>query len=133
MNKEYINALDIIENTLYKLNKIYQLDLDTTMEDKNVYRTIENLIGELESAKWTIEYFAKPVKEGHLVENNQNKFYIEFVDGTTSYPLSCGYAIEAYLDGEWHVGRIEHNTKGYYFHGADKPMLYRGMRVRIRG
>lgn len=141
MNSKYIKALDIIWKAKVDLKRIYEEATTKTMEEKSAYKAIERLLEELENAQGTIEHFSKPVKEGVLMENPQSgKFYIEFNDGSTSWDFSCGNLIEIYLkeDAEndieqgWYAGRIEHNGKGYYFYGPGRPMLYRGMRTRIR-
>lgn len=140
MNKEYIDSLTTIEDAKYKLNKLYESEIKGSMENRRAYRTIENLIEALDDAERVIKHYSKSIKEGVLHEGPTQKFCIEFNDGSSSHWLGCGSDIEIYLNENdeediyegWHDGRIEHNGKGYYFHGPGRPMLYSGMRVRVR-
>lgn len=140
MDNNYIKALDIIEKAKYDLSKIYEKGTTETLEDKKAYKEIEKVLDCLDDAKDTIIHYNKPIWEGSLMENENGKFSIEFNDGSSPHALSCGSSLEVYLredsdedvDEGWHSGRVEANNKGYYFYGANKPMLYQGMRVRIR-
>lgn len=140
MDKEYTRALDIIWKAKVDLKKIYDNAAAKTFEDKKAYKAIERLVESLENTEETIEHYNKPAKDGTLMEDVRGKFYIEFSDGSSSYPFSCGSSIEVYLkddpeediDQGWYSGRVEHNGEGYYFYGANKPMLYTGMRARVR-
>ncbi|AKN32417.1 hypothetical protein Ccar_16750 [Clostridium carboxidivorans P7] len=122
------------------LNNLPSCSDGETMEESEIRSAIYRAAENLNDAKWAIEHFSKPVKEGRLRKNSYGKFEIDFNQGGTSYPLSCGRSIEIYLaadeeigrDGGWYSGRVEHNNQGYYFYGQWKTLLYDGMKVRER-
>lgn len=112
-----------------------------TMEEEGIRNALYIAAEKLNDAKRAIEYYSKPTKEGHLRENSSGKFEIDYCNGGTSYPLSCGCSLEVYLQEDieadieegWYAGRVEHTGgKGYYFYGPGKPSLYDGMKVRTR-
>jgi hypothetical protein len=139
LDKKYIAALDIISKAKSELQEIVDRGAPTdTFEDHEAYYELQNLLDKLTDSKADLEYLNTPAKEGVLAEDKRNGiFYIRYDDGTDSYHFKSECAIEAYIDGEWFWGRVEHKTvddkKGYYFFGhPDEPFLYDGMRVRKR-
>ncbi|MBN9636897.1 MAG: DUF5348 domain-containing protein, partial [Achromobacter sp.] len=88
---------------------------DETMEENEIRSAIYRAAEKLNDAKNAIEHFTKPVKEGTLRENDMGKFEIDYINGGSSYPLSCGSSLEVYLQEDTekfieegsHPGRVE--------------------------
>lgn len=137
MDANYNRAREIIRHTHARLTEIINESNYQGLENAEACRTLESLMEELENAEQTLSYLRQPVREGVLeLEPTQDRYFIAYDDGKESYTLTCGESLEALIDGEWEIGRVEYGTregiKGYYFYGDSKPLLFRGMRVRKR-
>lgn len=136
MKAAYTKAEDVINKAQMELDRILETAAggNQTIEDQEAYSTLENIIDRLERAENYLKYLNKPVKNGVLqLDTDTGKYFISFDDGEEGYLLSCGHTLEVYIDDEWIIGRVEARGDGeYYFYGADRPALYRGMRVRKR-
>lgn len=141
MDEIYLKALDDIAYIKSRIGRAYNEGTTKTFEDKEASQVLEKLLDQLQDAENDLNYYSLSYKEGRLNESSNGKFAVLYDKGGESYPLSCGSSLEAYLQEDkengieqgWHSGRVEHNGKGYYFYGPGKPMLYTGMRVRLRG
>lgn len=109
------------------------------LEDKKAYDAVEGIIDQLGEVEGLLNYLNAPTKRGKLEEDhNANKYYIIYDDGKESYPLSCGHNLEAKIDGNWIIGRVE-MADGLYIildddlYEGNGWRLYRGMTVRTRG
>lgn len=121
------------------LDKLPGCSENETMEETEIRYALQKAADALNDAVRKIEYFQLPVKEGCLEKLNNNKFQLNFYDGTLPHTFSCGSSIEIYIDDPeaniepgWYAGRVEHNGQGYYFYEHGKPMLSSGMKARIR-
>lgn len=134
MKNEYTKAQDIINKAKFQLQKILdEVQGNKTVEDHEAYSILDNIIDRLTSAENELEYLNSPVKYGVLQEDHETgKYYIAYDDGTESHNLSCGSTLELLIDDDWIIGRVEARDGQYYFYGADKPHLFRGMMVRKR-
>ncbi|KNZ41449.1 DUF5348 domain-containing protein [Acetobacterium bakii] len=141
MNYEYMKARDIISKAHYELEDIFKHTEPENMtsdfqslENREARDTLEKVIGCLDIARDHLEYLNSPIKEGVLEEDSRTqKFFIIYDDRTESYNFGCGSSLELFINGEWIIGRVEANQEGeYYFYGAGRPLLFRGMRVRKR-
>jgi hypothetical protein len=142
MNNTYLKALDDIAYIRARIERAYNEGTTKTFEDKKAYKVIEKLLDQLQDAESDLKYYSLPVREGRLYESSSGKYVVSYDRGGESYPLSCGSPLEVYFDHEdwdndidnpgWYSGRVEHNGKGYYFYGHGNPMLYSGMRARLR-
>lgn len=111
-----------------------------TMEESEIRSALYKVAEGLNDARRAIQHYSKPVKKGYLRKNSYDKFEIDYDQGGSSYPLSCGSPLEVHLEADeetgreegWYSGRVEHNNQGYYFYGDWKTLLYEGMRVRKR-
>jgi len=135
MNSAYKEAKQIVDEAKRKLEKLLEEKSTTkTFEDEEAYYTLSGIIDRLTSASSTFDYLDSPVKEGILeLDSVREKYYILYENGETSSLLSCGNALEAFLNDDWVIGRVEATSKGeYYFYGSEKPLLFPGMTVRKR-
>ena len=142
MNINYSKAKDEMRSLKGNLDKVLQDAPAKSFEDGIAFRSLENIIEQLDTAIWKIEHFSKTVVEGRLHEMENGKFELIDSNGESVRSFSCGNAIECFVeyegDMQWFSGRVEHTTKngiaGYYFYfpDADNPFLYEGMRSRIR-
>jgi hypothetical protein len=137
MDTNYLEAVEIIQNTRAKLEKVI-IRAKKSFENKRSCSIIENLFSDIATAADIIENYSRPIKEGYLIENSSGQFEIECINGGGNYPLCCGYNIEILIsvDG-WKMGRVEHtimHNKGYYFYNEElkHPALYSGIKTRIR-
>lgn len=122
-----------LQNTLDKLPGCSESE---TMEETEIRHALQKAADTLYDTAREIEYFQLSVKEGYLEKLSNDKFQLVFNDEMLPHVFSCGSPIEVYLDDSeepgWCAGRVEHNGQGYYFYGPGKPMLYAGMKARIR-
>lgn len=134
MKVEYTKAQDIINKARIQLEKLLEeIHGNQTVEDHEAYSNLDNIIDKLTSAENEFEYLNAPVKEGILsLDHGTDKYYIDYDDGCQSALLSCGSSLEIFYEGDWVIGRVEAQDRNYYFYGADKPLLFKGMRVRKR-
>ena len=134
MKAEYTKAEYIINKARFQLQKLLdEIQDNQTIEDHEAYSTLDNIIDKMTSAENEFEYLNSPTKEGILIfDNDTDKYYIDYDDGSTSCLLSCGSTLELFLDGEWIIGRVEARNGDYYFYGGDKPSLNYGMKARKR-
>ena len=113
---------------------------EETMEETEIRHALYRAAEKLNDAKGAIVHFSKNANEGILKENNSGKFEVQYNNGGSSYPLSCGSSLEVYLEEDseqeieagWYAGRVEHSDR-YYFYGPGKPFLCDGMKARLRG
>lgn len=143
-NELYTKHLYDISTLAKKLqNTLDSLSTDgETMEEAKIQQALYNASEALDKAKNAIEYFSKEAKEGKLRLLENDRFALFNRSGKELREFTCGCSIEVYLKADkekyiqagWYAGRVEYdNTRdGYYFYGANKPMLYEGMKARIR-
>jgi len=133
LNKEYREAIDIIEEARREIDKILEKQPEVKgVENLEAYYLLEDTAERLGSARNYLQYLSAPTKEGRLREDSNGKFFIEYMDGTESHLLSCGNPLELFLEDDWVIARVEAKDGKYYFHAGDKPFLYEGMRARKR-
>lgn len=132
MNKEYIKALSIIENSLKDINRIYDKAEYKEFEDIKACQAMEKLIEYMESFIGEIKHYSKDTTEGYLNISPNGRYNIR------STELTCSHPIEIYNTEyqEWKAGRVEHSSRygGYYFYNYDgnHQPLFNGMKARIR-
>lgn len=134
MKVEYTKAQDIINKARLQLQKILDgIQDNKTVEDHEAYSNLDNIIDKLTISENEFEYLNSPTKEGFLLlDNDTDKYFINYSDGLESSLLSCGSTLEIFNDGEWIIGRVEARDGKYYFYGLDKPFLFVGLKVRKR-
>lgn len=135
MDIQYIKAEIITRDVKLALQKIYENADCEDLENSEISNSLYKLIKELKETECNIKYFSKPTRQGDLIKNSNGKYEIEYTNGDNSYSLTSGMALEIYISGEWHSGKVEHTaTKGYYFKNTDNKdiQLYSGMKTRIR-
>lgn len=137
MDSSYSTAYKIIQSTRIKLNEIMKAAPYKGFENAEANNELEDLIAHLEMAERTLSYLSVTPREGQLeYDPTQERYYIAYDDGTESGTLHAGDGLEAFVNDEWHIGRVEHRTAevggGYYFYGPGRPSLQMGMRVRSR-
>ncbi|WPC42920.1 DUF5348 domain-containing protein [Clostridium sp. JS66] len=132
MNKNYTKALDIAENTLCRINSIYDNASTANFEDIRGCKATEKLIEDLEGFIRDIKHYSKPIQEGYLQLKSNGRYSLENIE------LTCGYPVEIYNTEShaWNDGRIEHSDKynGYYFYNYDENhiALNNNIRARVR-
>lgn len=121
-----------LKSAKFELKTVYQ-KLDTilkeccrttgeSLEDREVYRELENLADEINSTIRHIEYYERPVIEGKLQQRSNNDRY-NLIDqnGKDRFEFTCGNGIEVYdpESEEWYVGRVEAANDKYYFYNNE--------------
>lgn len=134
MRPGYTKAQDIINKTRIDLSRILkEMQNNQTTEDKEAFDTLDSIIDKMQTADDYLNYLNSPTKQGVLEEDHgTGKYFIVYDDATESHNLSCGSTLELFLDDEWIIGRVEARDGKYYFCGADRPFLFRGMKARKR-
>lgn len=129
LSQKHKLAAVAIYDARVKLESIISDVRDDSMEDNKVTAELEDLVERLRTAENIIKYFFRPVQEGRLFGLSNGRFEIN------GNEISCGFPLEVFWEDEncWLSGRVEHNN-GYYFYSYDMghPMLYAGMKCRIR-
>jgi hypothetical protein len=70
---------------------------------------------------------------GTLMGLSSGEYEIQYDNGGSSDPLSCGSSLEVYEDGHWLLGKLAYsNSKGgyYIFNDKENPALYSTMKVK---
>lgn len=143
---EKLQELNSKIEQLYDLNYDRYDDLsDWKYNEDELFLSDEltNVLDELESVLYTLEYLNRPIIEGTLHKKTNGKYAVKEIE------LSCGRAIE-YIEcdgkheksernGEsvpipyWKKSRIEHNGKDYYIYSAKELETIENLIVRVRG
>lgn len=132
MDDNYMKALNIGEETLSKINSIYEKSAIENFEDIRGCKATEKIIEDLEDFIRTIEHYSKKTKEGYLELNKNGRYELKGIE------LTCSYPVEIYNSKchDWNDGRIEHSDEygGYYFYNYDGEhvVLNDGIRARVR-
>lgn len=132
MDKNYTKALNIAEDTLHKMNNIYDNAKTDTFEDVKGCKAIEEFVSNIEDFIRIIKHYSKPTQEGYLELKPNSRYSLASIE------LSCGYPVEIYniKSHTWNDGVIQHSDKygGYYFYNYDdKHMgLSDGVKARVR-
>jgi hypothetical protein len=119
MDDNYMKALNVSEETLNRINSIYEKSAITSFED-------------LEDFIRTIEHYSKDTSEGYLELNSNGRYVLNDTE------LTCGYPVELWNNKShsWNDGRIEHSDEygGYYFYNYDEEhiVLSDGIKARVR-
>lgn len=131
MDKLYVQHYQEIKNLCNKVTHTIESmphgEYVQTMEDEHIYNALYKLNDALENAQYAIEYCQKETKEGYLKES----LYTEgrFVLG--KHEFTCGAAIEVFLWGKWHKGRVEYDDD-YYFVGCGNPSLVELKKTKVK-
>lgn len=132
MRNEYISTFEKIKALELEITRqldtiVDDIDEENSLEEKIAFISLERLQEHLQYYNDTVEYLLKDTLEGLLKCDDTGKFYLE-----NKY-FSCGSSIELFIEDEWHIGAVEYDdVQGYYFKGANKPVLREGMKARIR-
>ena len=138
MNKDYIKELRIIiEKAKQDIQNYYEENLDEDLEDKEVRKSIDKLLEQLEDTKKIINNNLISTNEGYLVfEDVSCNYVIKFLDGERFQPLTKEGYLDVYIKTKgWKRGKIGYNeAKGHYFYNPEVGYfkLYSNMKVRVR-
>lgn len=132
MDDNYMKALNVSEETLNRINSIYEKSAITSFEDIRACKATEKVIEDLEDFIRTIEHYSKDTSEGYLELNSNGRYVLNDTE------LTCGYPVELWNNKShsWNDGRIEHSDEygGYYFYNYDEEhiVLSDGIKARVR-
>ncbi len=126
-------AIEAIQTAIKTLSKGVSETGSDTWESETISSYLLGILDDLETAKERIEYLSRPSREGSMYQNDRGRFVVTFFDGDTGPELTCGSPLEALYAEEWHIGRVEHKSAGYYFYGSGNPLLMDIEKVRVRG
>jgi hypothetical protein len=129
MNNNYVKILDKLSFTILDLKKSIDNTPHKVNEDQKIHILLDDLLDKLDYTTNLIMYFNQTAITGVLKELPNGRFEIE------NYEIMCNSPLEVYSTeyDDWFLGRIEYN-KQYYFccDDLDNPLLYNGMKVKIR-
>ena len=135
MDKLYVQHYQDIKNlcdrVTHTLESLPYAENVKSMEEECIFNALYKLNDALENAQNAIEYCQQETKEGYLKESHYTEG--RYVIG--KHEFTCGKAIEVFLWGRWHKGRVEYD-EDYYFVGCGNPSLSElkknKVKVRIR-
>ncbi len=129
--ERYLEIINELKRVNERNREVLEVDPTDKFEDEKAYSIVEYLTGEIEEAIHELEHLTREVREGVLLLNSQGRYNL---DTMPEFYFTCGNIIEVSIDNKWYRGRVEHDSRDYYFcnyEGKNLP-LTEGMKARIR-
>lgn len=132
LNEKHMSLIEELRSFTEKTTEFTsQCEEHCSFEEGRANSIIEYINTEIGEAIAELEHLNRPAKEGVLVLNSQGRYNL---DSMPSLYFTCGDIIEVYVDSNWYRGRIEHDSKDYYFcnYDGNNIPLFEGIKARVR-